>query len=419
MGAIRKAIAFIWKTLAGTILCQFSLTSILVVGWTYRLMQRSALKRWWSMSPARFSGTTFAEFLSSDATTREHQRFPNWVVRSNAITETKEALREASGLRGKFRALRRGMFGSLWRNAVVGFQGIANTWVLTFLPTLFWVFGWYSGWDNSFNKGYEQFSVGIILSWIGIGLFILAMLYVPMAQARQAVTGEWRRFYEFRTVRRLIKRRRMACLLLAACFSLLSIPLSILKTAPYFVQNDNPEMEAMTDAQLLEWLISYFFWVSAVGFVLFVAIRLLMTRVYAGALVEAVQAGDLALDELGEFEREALARLELSDAKERSPRHLVVRAAGFAARPFWAAGIGAATIVVWFTFIAQIYVSEFVNYHPRRGFMNQPLVQLPWLRYVPDHLREGADASVDSTTDFDASLVTNKPIPDPVHSKNS
>jgi len=150
-----------WKILMGTVLCQFSLTSILVVGWTYRLMQRRALKRWWSMSPARLSGTTFAEFLSHDAATREHQRFPNWAVRPNAIIETKGALREASGLRGKIRALRQGMFGSLWRNAVLGFQGIVNTWVLTFLPTLFWVFGWYSGWDNSFNKGYEQFSVGI------------------------------------------------------------------------------------------------------------------------------------------------------------------------------------------------------------------------------------------------------------------
>jgi hypothetical protein len=50
------------------------------------------------------------------------------------------------------------------------------------------------------------------------------------------------------------------------------------------------------------------------------------------------------------------------------------------------AGI-AATAFVWFTFVAQIFISEFLNYHPGIGWLNQPLVQLPWFHYVPGHLQ--------------------------------
>ncbi len=42
--------------------------------------------------------------------------------------------------------------------------------------------------------------------------------------------------------------------------------------------------------------------------------------------------------------------------------------------------------LVWFAFVAQIYASEFMNYHPGIGFLNQPLVQLPWFRYIPSAL---------------------------------
>jgi hypothetical protein len=38
---------------------------------------------------------------------------------------------------------------------------------------------------------------------------------------------------------------------------------------------------------------------------------------------------------------------------------------------------------LWFAFVAQIFVSEFFNYHPVVGWLNQPLVHLPWFRYIP------------------------------------
>ena len=51
--------------------------------------------------------------------------------------------------------------------------------------------------------------------------------------------------------------------------------------------------------------------------------------------------------------------------------------------------------VLWFSLVAQVFVAQFVNYVPVRGWLNQPLVQLPWIRYVPSHLLDdgrGPDA---------------------------
>ena len=47
LSVIWKIAIFFWKYLVGVTLCQAFLGSILVVGWTYRLMQRTVLKKWW------------------------------------------------------------------------------------------------------------------------------------------------------------------------------------------------------------------------------------------------------------------------------------------------------------------------------------------------------------------------------------
>ena len=43
MKRLKTFAAFAWKLVLGAAFCQFLPTSILVVGWTYRLMQRTAL----------------------------------------------------------------------------------------------------------------------------------------------------------------------------------------------------------------------------------------------------------------------------------------------------------------------------------------------------------------------------------------
>lgn len=277
-------------------------------------------------------------------------------------------------------------FGGLGANAALGFSGLATTWSLTLVPMLMWNMSWYAGWNNSFNKGYEQAAYGPLLGFSGVLVFMIVMLYVPMAQARQAIAGEWRAFYDFRTVRTVARERPVACLLLAAAFSAFSLPVMLFKTAPLFIEKFAPETSAMNARELLEYLNAFYFRAGLVGLGFYVALRIAAARVYAGGLLQAYAHGRVSVEALSKFERESFRALRVPESGYKHAGPAWVRPV----RRGFAAAMAAAALLVWFTFVAQIYVSEFLNYHPVRGWLNQPLVQAPWFRYVPEALRRAA-----------------------------
>ena len=362
---MRRTLWFAWKALAGALLCQGLLTSILVVGWVQRVMQRSALGYWHRKSGSPLS---FDAFAAASEDTAAHRRWPGWIVAA----------------RGE-RQRARDWVGSLLANASRGASAIFNTWLLTLPACTLWLFAWYDGWNNSFTKGYEQAAVGPLTGLLGVALFIAAMLYVPLAQARQAATGSWRSFYEFSLVFALIRRRWWACVRLAGLYALVSLPVMLLKTAP-LVFDRLPGYGALSSAESLVVARRYFLLAGALVFGLYVAVRVAAVRVYAGGVMGMLRDGTLAPDRLGALERSALGRLDLLAVESRPARPAVLRAVGGAS--LWVARIGAtaAAVAIWFTFVAQIFISEFLNYHPVVGWMNQPLVQLPWFRYIPTDL---------------------------------
>jgi hypothetical protein len=139
----------------------------------------------------------------------------------------------------------------------------------------------------------------------------------------------------------------------------------------------------MSDLELLALLNRFFFATTFVAFPLYLGIRLLAARIYARAILCALRDGAIRVDALSIFERETLKRLGLSEpAAPPLPEPAVRRVP----RKAWRAALVTATIALWFAFVAQIYVSEFFVYRGARGWMNQPLVQLPWYRYLPPHL---------------------------------
>ncbi len=361
---MRRTLWFAWKAGVGAFLCQSFLGSILVVGWVQRVMQRSALRHWHKRSDSPLS---FDSFAAANADTAPHQRWPGWIV--------------SSGERRRVRD----WVGALWANASRGATAIFNTWVLTLPACTLWLFAWYDGWNNSFTKGYEQAAVGPLTGLLGVALFIAAMLYVPLAQARQASTGSWRSFYEFSLVFSLIRRRWWACVRLAALYALVSLPVMLLKTAPVAFDRFTG-YEMLGSAESLALAQRYFLLAGALVFGLYIAVRATAARVYAGGVLDMLRDGVLAHDRLGALERSALGRLDLLEPELRPARPAVLRAVGGVS--LWAARIGATAVavVIWFAFVAQIFVSEFLNYHPVVGWMNQPLVQLPWFDYIPTDL---------------------------------
>src|SRR5437870_3243844 len=247
-----RAFAFPLKFGWGMLFCQSLLGSILLVGWTYRLALRAALKFWWFRRAYSERGITLDQFLSASERTKPHQHWPNWFLQQNfretirAPERRAPALRDSTGPRLPFVFV-----DSLSQNFWIGLRAIANTWVLTLPACLFWWFGWYDGWNNSFNKGYEQAVVGPAISLLGIAWFITMMFYLPLAQARQAVTSQWRAFYQFRLIWKLVRDRWIYCVFLALLYSFSSIPLSALKTSPMFWMRNNPALGALTATQVI------------------------------------------------------------------------------------------------------------------------------------------------------------------------
>jgi hypothetical protein len=229
--------------------------------------------------------------------------------------------------------------------------------------------------------------VGPGVSLLGIVLFIVAMLYVPMAQARQAVTGNWRGFYQFRLVWTLVRRRWLACFGLAALYTLFSIPLMILAAVVMSLPNINPKLADLTPIQTIQYLNRYFFWSAAFVFPAFVLLRLVAARIYATALLKAVQSGAVAQDALAEIEWQSLHRLNLLTVEPPRMRHPVLRIVAWAGTRAGRITFGILTFLVWFAFTFQLYIAQFFNYRGAPVWLNQTLVQLPWFHHIPATLK--------------------------------
>jgi len=389
MKKIATVLFALWKIFLGAVFCQWLPTAIFVVGWTYRAMQRRALRIWQkhSMLPE----STRQVLRQTDPLFIVHESWPNWFMQPRGLRAAAKAA-VVPTFRARVRRRMHMIGASLGDNLRIGLLGMLNTSVILILPAILWQIGWYSGWDNSFNKGYEQYSNGIALSLTGIILFLTAMLYLPMAQARQAATGSWRAFYDFRTVWAITRNSPVRTILLATAYTLASLPIAITLGFPFFLESAVKGWSDFTATQQTKFLNAYYFRLGIYGFMAYVFVRWLAAGWYARTIVELLHTGRIKKDALAGAERHALAALHLDNEGEAARLHPAIAVTLAVSRPVWRVAVLTGAVIVWFTFVAQIYVREFIVYHPYQGFMNQPLVQLPWFRYVPRTLVEAARA---------------------------
>ena len=377
-----RAACFPVKFLFGLVFCQGLLMSLLVLGWAYRLAQRTAIKHWWKRSDHRSGGGTFEEFLGSDESIAGHRDWPNWFVEQRFISLFRTP--EDGNWGGRIWDIFRGFTAGLRRNLVIGIQGAFNLALLTLPAGLLWWFGWDYGWNISFYKGYEQALIGTGVFAVGGLLFIGTMFYLPLAQARQAVTGDWRSFWNIDLVIRILRSQWIWVLLLSGLLALLCVPVLILKTAPQFL-SESANIE--TIEQAIEYVTGYAY--SAAAFVLpaFVLLRVLAAKIYAHGILRAVQERHVDLAELAPTEREILQRLNLHEGKPPVLEHWywkIARWMGSRVGQFFAASV---LFWVWVAVIVAVVLSEFLAYHETgRGWWNQQLIQLPWFDYMPTHI---------------------------------
>jgi hypothetical protein len=352
------ALAWAGRLLAGSLLAMSYAGSVVVVGFLYRWVQGRVLFTWWRRSPAR-GRLSFEQFCAE--------------VGPDAPRLLPRLLLPEAGAGGPLL--------SLWVNARTGFLGLLSTFLLSGWGGLLMAFSWEYGWLVSFDKAHEVGRVGLLTGLAGAALFVAAMAYVPMAQVHQAVTGDFRAFFEFRFVCRLIRARVGGYVLFAALFLDFAVALEILKTLPTGFDDLMPLFTNASDRELLWLFRGYYLGCSLFLLLSLLATRLIVLHLYAGAVLDVVRHGPGSRDELHPRLTAWLARLELVSPARRPARR------GWGGRLGQAAML-AVLLAVWFAFVAKVYVGEFFNYHPGFGFVNHPLVQAPCCNYIPSHLGE-------------------------------
>lgn len=367
---MRTLAAFFWRWFVGAIFTLTPLTAILVVGWTQRATARAVARNWHHR--AGNAADTFAEFAREDPETSRLANWPRWIMADDAGALFAQA-RRSGPIRGLTLILR-ALFGSLWLNARAGVGAVIPVAIVIAPAGLLLMMSWWGGWENSFNKGYEQAWVGPTVAFAGIFYFALAMTLLPLAEVRQAVNASWRAFFDVAFLRRAAREVRLGLIGLAALFVTTGFVVAALKIAPLALGNT-----LQTPADVERVANQYPLIIAALLFPLYLALRLAAARVYARAALK-IAARD-GSEPFAARERALLERLSL--AGDGAPRQRGVLARVVVRSSSFATGVLASVIVVavWLGFVGEIYVSQFLA-HDWMHWINHPLVQLPWVSSV-------------------------------------
>jgi hypothetical protein len=346
---IGRAFGATWRALFGVLFCLNPLTSVAVLGWLMRTMRRDTAIALVKRSVGLRRRAVLVR-LSANPRLAGLAKPPNWF---------------SSAPQGDGSRLQR-MFGGLRKNVELGVSTIASLCVAVVPFGLLLLLGWWAGWDNSFNKGYEQAWVGPLIAWIGIFLALISLSYLPMGLAHQASEGRLRAFFEIKQVRALVAYAGWRYVGLALLYLVCALPIFALRGMPVFIENIYPGFAELDAEGLVQFENRYRLLAAIYVFAAVVFLRKRAARVYAGAMLWALAAGESWAK--GTFASRLLSDLGVA------PKTAPVRMPGRFKRFL----LGATRVMLWFGLIVLIVVGQFLN-HSWVFWVSYPLIALPWL----------------------------------------
>ncbi len=234
------------------------------------------------------------------------------------------------------------LFGGLLSNIRTGINAAISLAIATFPFASFWLFAWWAGWENSFNKGYEQSFVGPLLGVSGIAVFAVIMVYLPMALVHQAVTQRAFSFFELGHVRRVVAQTGWGYVIWAVATVICALPIFASRGLPVFAEGMYPPLAQMSAEEVAQVR-------SGIAFV--TALYIFCTSV----VLKRWSAGIFA---------RASKRM---NAPRSGKIHRIGRGLRFAA-----------LFAVWTGLAVLIFVGQFLN-HDWHIWLSHPYVFLPWV----------------------------------------
>ena len=250
-GRLSRLARVLLNEAVGSLLCAGPVTAVIALGWLTRRQGHLARDR----------------FGAAEDT-------PGWLL----------GPREAGGRRTS--RLTRAM-GGLAANIRAGLMALTAllAWTLPF--SLLWLGAWWAGWENSFNKGYEQAVVGPAVFLLATLIAALVLPALPLMLAHLAAEDRLSAAFELRRLRGLIAQagwRVPALSVLAAAFALpFAAARGLITTAPDWapwVQDLPPDAAAQLQGRIALAL-------GAFAFLTAWIVRALAARTYAATAPRA------------------------------------------------------------------------------------------------------------------------------------
>lgn len=300
----------------GSLLCLTPLTSLIALGWLTRRMAATINWRW--------------DHVSQRAGWVLGPRGTGWFTRG---------------------------FGGIGANIRVGIQTVIGLAILTLPFSAAWLGAWWAGWENSFNKGYEQAAIGPIV-WLSAALLaVVSLTHLPFALAHAASEGRVGAFFEFRRIRSVVIAAGWRSPWLAFLSVTLSLPLVASRAFTVFVEGIIPGfadmgIEERDNVASLQALLT-----AVYGFGLLQVLRNRAAVFYAYASLRAAKGRNAAL----------------------WVGHICASKQGCTCSVSWALSAFwlSLSCAIWFGLVVQIVIMQFVNYDPWL-WLTHPVYLLPW-----------------------------------------
>jgi hypothetical protein len=235
----------------GTILCAGPVTAVIALGWLTRRQGHFVRDRFGAAEEA-----------------------PGWLLGPHEVNgrPTSRLARALGGLAANVRA------GLIALTALLA-------WTLPF--TLLWLGAWWAGWENSFNKGYEQAFVGPSVFLFGAALAALILPAVPAMLAHLASEDRLSAAFEMRRLRGLIAQAGWRIPALAVLATLFAVPFFAARGLITTSSEWAPWIEDLTPDEVASLKGQIALGLAAIAFLGTWILRTLAARVYATAAPRA------------------------------------------------------------------------------------------------------------------------------------
>ena len=304
----------------GALLCTGPVTAVIALGWLARRSGHLAREKFGIVEEA-----------------------PGWIL------GPRESKGQATGR--MVRAL-----GGLGANIRAGLIALTALLVWTLPFTLLWLGAWWAGWENSFNKGYEQAFVGPWVYMLGAVAACAVLPMLPLMFAHLATEDRLSAAFELRRLRSVVAQSGWRLAGLGILTTLCALPLVAARGVIATATDTWPVLEEMSPDQIADIQGQVALALGAFAFLSTWLLRSLAARIYARAAARA-----------------ATRRPGLWDASQASEGVEAVPASG---RSFALVWYGLAMVVMLgFSFL--LLVGQFLD-HAWWRWIFHPALTLPW-----------------------------------------